>query len=68
LDCLNLEKNRDYQIIRGSVEGDPVGGPITKEPINMANKEGESSLNVNSLLKTVMRCEGETSVGPQKSD
>ena len=68
IDCVNSEKNCDRQTIRGSVEGDPVGGPVTKAPINMTNDDGESSVNVNSLLKTVMRCEGESSVGLQKAD
>jgi len=34
----------------------------------MANDDDESFVNVNSLLKTVMRCEGETPVGPQEAD
>jgi len=68
IDCLNLEKNLEQQVTRGSVEGDPAGGPVTKAPINMANDDDERSVNVNSLLKTVMRCEGETAVGPQEAD
>jgi len=68
IDCLNLEKNCDRQTIKGSVEGDPAGGPVTKAPINMTNDDGESSVNVNSLLKTVTRCEGESSVGLQEAD
>ena len=68
IDCLNPVKNREQQVTRGSVEGDPAGGPEAKAPINMANDDDESFVNVNSLLKTVMRCEGETPVGPQEAD
>jgi len=68
IDCLNLEKNCDRQTIRGSVEGDPAGGLVTKAPINMTKDDGESSVNDNSLLKTVTRCEGESSVGLQEAD
>jgi hypothetical protein len=34
----------------------------------MTNDDGESSVNVNSLLKTETRCEGESSVGLQEAD
>jgi len=68
IDCLNPEKNCEQQVTRGSVEGDPAGGPEIKALINMANVDDESFVNVNSLLKTVMKCGGETSVGPQEAD
>jgi hypothetical protein len=68
IDGINLEKNCDCQIRRGSVKGDTAGDLVTKAPINMAYDDSENSVNVNSLLKTVMRCEGESSVGLQEAD
>jgi len=44
------------------------GGPEIKALINMANDDDESFVNVNSLLKTVTKCGGETSVGPEEAD
>jgi phage tail tube protein FII len=68
IDCLSLEKNCDCQITRRNTEEDTAGGLVNKAPINMANDDSESSVNVNSLLKTVRRCEGESSIGLQKAE